>query len=78
MDTPNLKEALQEFGIRIADEMRNQLFENNSVVTGDLARSITTSVSDDDNIVLSLDWYGELLEKGGPARGPGRMPPTRS
>lgn len=77
MDTPNLKKALEEFGVRVADEMRNALFENKSVVTGDLARSIIPTVKDDDTLVISLDWYGELLEKGGPARGPGRMPPVQ-
>ena len=78
--TENLDIALQDFGQRIIDEMQNQLFENKSVNTGDLARSITQNiVSEDDKEILqvSLLWYGELLEDGGPGRRAGRMPPIR-
>ena len=78
--TENTTIALQDFGQRIIDEMQNQLFENKSVNTGDLARSITQNiVSEDDKEILqvSLLWYGELLEDGGPGRRAGRMPPIR-
>jgi hypothetical protein len=60
--------------------MQNQLFENKSVNTGDLARSITKQLvksNEQDTLQVSLLWYGELLEDGGPARRAGRMPPIR-
>ena len=80
MNTENLDIALEEFGQRIVDEMQNQLFENKSVNTGDLARSITSNIvtkNETETLQMSLLWYGELLEDGGPARKAGRMPPIR-
>tara|TARA_B110000977_G_scaffold76499_1_gene103227 strand:+ start:223 stop:720 length:498 start_codon:yes stop_codon:yes gene_type:complete len=80
MNTENTDKALLAFGDRIIDEMQNQLFENNSVNTGDLARSITKQLVENngqDTLQVSLLWYGELLEDGGPARKAGRMPPIR-
>ena len=77
-NTENLDKALLAFGDRIIDEMQNQLFENNSVNTGDLARSITKQIvnnNEQETLQVSLLWYGELLEDGGPARRAGRMPP---
>ena len=79
-NTENLDKALLAFGDRIIDEMQNQLFENNSVNTGDLARSITKQIvnnNEQETLQVSLLWYGELLEDGGPARKAGRMPPIR-
>jgi len=78
METENTDIALQKFGQRIVEEMQNQLFENNSVNTGDLARSITSNIvnnNDVETLQVSLLWYGELLEDGGPGRRAGRMPP---
>ena len=78
--TENTVIALQDFGQRIIDEMQNQLFENKSVNTGDLARSITQNVitqEDKEILQVSLLWYGELLEDGGPGRRAGRKPPMR-
>tara|TARA_R110000772_G_C13015004_1_gene409843 strand:+ start:59 stop:565 length:507 start_codon:yes stop_codon:yes gene_type:complete len=78
LETPNLDDTLLDFGQRIIDEMQNQLFENKSVNTGDLARSITSTIIDTnqgETLQMSLLWYGELLEDGGPARRAGRMPP---
>jgi len=78
--TDNLDIALKDFGQRIVDEMQNQLFENRSVNTGDLARSITSTLiknQDVETLQMSLLWYGELLEDGGPARRAGGMPPIR-
>jgi len=78
--TENLDIALLDFGQRIIDEMQNQLFENKSVNTGDLARSITQKIvsqEDRETLQVSLLWYGELLEDGGPGRRAGRMPPIR-
>ena len=82
METPNLTIALEEFGERIVDEMQNQLFENKSSNTGDLARSITSTIipypnGEGETLQVSLLWYGELLEDGGPARKAGGMPPIR-
>lgn len=82
MDFTNLDRALDEFGTRVIDEMQNQLFENNSVGTGDLARSITANIiplpqGQGEALRVSLLWYGELLEDGGPKRMAGRMPPIR-
>ena len=69
MDFTNLDRALDDFGTRIIDEMQNQLFENNSVASGDLARSITANIISLPNdqgeaLRVSLLWYGELLEDG--------------
>ena len=82
MELENLDTALMDFGQRIIDEMQNQLFENKSVNTGDLARSITRTVvplpnNQGEQLQVSLLWYGELLEDGGPGRRAGRMPPIR-
>lgn len=78
MNTEFTDKALLDFGDRIIDEMQNQLFENKSVNTGDLARSITKQLvtkNEQETLQVSLLWYGELLEDGGPARRAGRMPP---
>ena len=80
MNTEFTDKALLDFGDRIIDEMQNQLFENKSVNTGDLARSITKQLvksNEQDTLQVSLLWYGELLEDGGPGRRAGRMPPIR-
>ena len=80
VSTENTTIALKDFGQRIIDEMQNQLFENRSVNTGDLARSITQNIitqEDKETLQVSLLWYGELLEDGGPGRRAGRMPPIR-
>lgn len=82
MEFENLDNALLDFGDRIVDEMQNQLFENKSVGTGDLARSITRTVvplpnDQGEQLQMSLLWYGELLEDGGPHRRAGRMPPVQ-
>ena len=80
MENENTTIALQDFGQRIIDEMQNQLFENKSVNTGDLARSITQNIIEQEGketLQVSLLWYGELLEDGGPGRRAGRMPPIR-
>ena len=80
MNTEFTDKALLDFGDRIIDEMQNQLFENKSVNTGDLARSITKNIvknKDQEVLQVSLLWYGELLEDGGPGRRAGRMPPIR-
>lgn len=74
----NITAALEELGERITDEMKNRLFENKSVQSGNLARSIQSFVKEDKEVqtlAISLLWYGELLEDGGPARRAGKFPP---
>lgn len=76
----NIDSALEQIGRQIVEAMQNELFENKSVVSGDLARSITHRVkelNDAEVLAISMLWYGELLEDGGPARRAGRMPPIR-
>lgn len=76
----NIQDALEELGLRISDEMKNQLFENNSVQSGDLARSIRSFVkqaTEGDILAIQMLWYGELLEDGGPARHAGKFPPPQ-
>jgi len=66
MEFENLDNALLDFGTRVVDEMQNQLFENKSVGTGDLARSITRTVvplpnNQGEQLQVSLLWYGEFI-----------------
>lgn len=74
----NIDSALEQIGRQIVEAMQNELFENKSVVSGDLARSITHRVkelNDAEVLAISMLWYGELLEDGGPARRAGKFPP---
>ena len=82
MKFKNLDITLEQFGEKVVEDMQNQLFENNSVGTGDLARSIISEVkplpnNQGEQLQVSLLWYGKLLEDGGPERRAGRMPPIR-
>jgi hypothetical protein len=76
-----MQEALDEYLKRIADAMVNQLFENKSVASGNLARSIKNNneVVETNNGyegILTMLWYGEVVDDG-TGRGPGGMPPIR-
>jgi len=77
---PNLQLELSDIGTLVKEEMIDRLFDNNSVVTGQLARSITPQqlqVSGDQlNLPISLLEYGIWVDDGA-ERGPGRMPPVR-
>lgn len=77
MDTKNLELAMQQAGDLIREQMVDTLFENKSVITGDLARSITpiTSMTDKGiklNIELLL--YGLYVDQGD-NRHAGKQPP---
>lgn len=76
-----IQEALEEYLERIADTMVQNLFENKSVGSGDLARSIqqnNTVVETDKGYeaVLTMLWYGETVDEG-IGRGPGGRPPIK-
>ena len=78
---PNLQLELTDIGGLVKGEMIDTLYNNNSVVTGNLARSIDPSAVRDNNDVFSLDismlTYGVYVNDGA-ERGPGRMPPVRA
>lgn len=76
-----MQEALDEYLQRVADAMVNQLFENKSVASGNLARSIknNNSVVETNKgyeAILTMLWYGEVVDDG-VGRGPGGMPPIK-
>ena len=77
----NIEEALDEYLERIADAMINNLYENKSVATGDLAKSIKNNNSvieteEGYTAVLTMLWYGETVDEG-IGRGAGGAPPIR-
>ena len=78
---PNLQLEMSDIGILVVEEMTNRLFDNNSVVTGQLAKSlkpVTTSTKGD--IItqgISLLQYGIYVDNGA-ERGSGGMPPVRA
>ena len=77
----NIEEALDEYLERIADAMINNLYENKSVATGDLAKSIKNNNSvieteEGYTAVLTMLWYGETVDEG-IGRGPGGAPPIK-
>jgi len=74
MNTENLDKALLQFGDRIIDEMQNQLFENKSVDTGDLANSLNAKIikneaGQQEILQINMLWYGQMLETGIRPRG---------
>lgn len=83
METKNLRQALEISLERVAEVMVNILFENGSVVSGALAKS----VQDDNNVVedqsgklfgeLSMLSYGADVDAGFRFRGTGKLPPER-
>lgn len=65
----NTENALLELTEKLADVMINQLFENKSFKTGDLARSIQKNnfireTQDGLTGVLTMNWYGEVVDSG--------------
>jgi hypothetical protein len=80
--TTNTEKALNEYLVRVQEAMVNQLFENNSVNSGELGRSIKViPVQDVEGGIeggIKMDWYGQLLENGGPARKAGGFPPPQA
>tara|TARA_Y100000004_G_scaffold126261_1_gene142100 strand:- start:203 stop:709 length:507 start_codon:yes stop_codon:yes gene_type:complete len=83
METKNLQQAMEEYLDRIAEIMVNELFENGSVVSGALAKSI----QDDNDVIekqdgsvigeLSMFDYGQSVDEGFRFRGTGGLPPER-
>lgn len=70
----NIQEALDEYLVLISDAMVNELFNNRSVASGDLARSIKNNNRVDKTFegyqaVLTMLWYGEVVDDG-TGRGP--------
>ena len=77
---PNLQLEMESIGALVKEEMIDRLFEQNAVVTGQLARSITPgNLQVSDNLYtlpISLLEYGVYVDDGA-ERGPGGMPPVR-
>ena len=78
---PNLQLEMSDIGTLVVEEMVDRLFDNNSVVTGNLARSITpltTEVKGNSVIQnIQLPLYGVYVD-GGYERKKGGMPPVQA
>ena len=79
---PNLALEMSDIGTLVVEEMVDTLFDNNSVVTGNLARSIKpgpTEISADGIITqpITLPLYGIYVDEGS-ERKKGGMPPVRA
>ena len=79
---PNLQLEMSDIGTLVVEEMVDRLFDNNSVVTGNLARSIKpgpTDVSAEGVITqpITLPLYGIYVDEGS-ERKKGGMPPVRA
>lgn len=80
----NIEEALDIYLEKIADAMINNLYENKSVATGKLGKSIKNNnyvkLTDEGyTAVLTMLWYGETVDEGigrGPNPG-GKIPPIK-
>ena len=83
MENKNLQQALELSVDRVAEIMVQELFENGSVASGALAKS----VQDDNGVVkdqkgnlmgeLTMLSYGEAVDGGFRFRGTGKLPPDR-
>ena len=78
---PNLQLEMSDIGTLVVEEMVERLFDNNSVVTGNLAKSIrplTTTVNGD---IITQDiqfpLYGIYVDNGA-ERKKGGMPPVKA
>ena len=78
---PNLKLEMQSIGALVKEEMIDTLFDNNSVVTGQLANSITPGevvVTEQGlELPITLLKYGVYVDDGA-ERGKGGMPPVQA
>lgn len=79
MTNQNTIQALEQYGDRIREQMVENLRDNKSYVTGDLAKSITNDVFENElkAVVEVNEWYGIVVEEG-IGRGPnknGKLPP---
>lgn len=83
MENKNLQQAMEEYIDRISEIMINELFENGSVVSGALAKSIQNDndvITKQDGTVageLSMFDYGEAIDQGFRFRGTGKLPPEK-
>ena len=79
----NLMQAMEEYLDRISEIMVNELFENGSVSSGALAKSIQNdndvveSQNGDITGELSMLDYGQAVDDGFRFRGTGKLPPER-
>ena len=78
---PNLELEMSDIGTLVVEEMTDRLFDNNSVVTGNLARSIKPGPTQDNNGIITqpitLPLYGIYVDEGS-ERKKGGMPPVRA
>tara|TARA_R110000796_G_scaffold32568_1_gene85225 strand:+ start:1458 stop:1934 length:477 start_codon:yes stop_codon:yes gene_type:complete len=76
MDTTNTIQALQEYGDLVREQMVENLMNNRSFHSGDLARSIVNTVHANSlTAVIEVNaWYGITVEEG-IGRKSGKMPP---
>jgi hypothetical protein len=69
---PNLQLEMSDIGILVVEEMTDRLFDNNSVVTGQLAKSIkplaTSTKGDIITQSISLLQYGIYVDNGAERR----------
>lgn len=83
MENKNLQQALSEAVDRVAEIMVNELFENGSVVSGALAKSVQNDngvVKDQNGKLvgeLTMLSYGADVDAGFRFRGTGGLPPER-
>ena len=78
---PNLQLEMSDVGTLVVEEMVERLFDNNSVVTGNLARNIKPGPTDVVNGIITqpitLPLYGIYVDEGS-ERKKGGMPPVRA
>ena len=78
---PNLQLEMSDIGTLVVEEMVDRLFDNNSVVTGNLARSIKPLATTFQNDVIvqgiQLPLYGIYVDNGAERRS-GGMPPIQA
>jgi hypothetical protein len=76
MTNENTIQVLEQYGDRIREQAVENLMNNKSFITGDLARSITNEVFENEmKAVISVnEWYGIVVEEG-IGRKAGEIPP---
>ena len=78
---PNLELEMSDIGTLVVEEMVDRLFDNNSVVTGNLARNIdpgqVTATPEGLTLPITLPLYGIYVDEGS-ERKKGGMPPVQA
>jgi hypothetical protein len=81
MAQDDFKEGLELAGERIVEKMIDSLFEQQAVVTGNLANSIEYKVDEPKpgkySMSISMLTYGTYVDEGS-ERGPGKPPPVKA